>query len=789
MKVSFWLLDINYEVQNGQPEIWLWGLDENGRRLLIIDRNFQSYFYAVPKEGFTLERVAEQIRKTPQVSSLEVVDRRYFGKKLKAIKVFCKNPDEIPRCAKNLKKLEGVKECFEDDVRYSMRYLIDNGVVPCGWHEIEVQEATGKTNVRVDKVYIAKSFPRYVEHAVTPPLKTLGFSIICYSPKGMPKPERNPVVVVSVATNGGEEKQFVAENGDDKPVLKAFVDYVRLFDPDIIIGYGNNRQDLPYLRRRCEVHGIRLGIDRQGGEPHTSVYGHVSITGRANIDLADYADEFPEVKVKTLENLADYLGVMKLSERTLIEDIDFAEYWESPEKRKLLLKFSMENTRSIMGIADATLDFAMQLSSLVGLPLDHVGTAAVGFRVEWFLIKRAHKIGELVPKRRERPYMPYAGAIVLPPKPGIHDGIAVLDFKAMYPNIMVAYNLSPDTYVPPGEPLPPSGVWEAPEVGHRFRKEPPGFYKEVLTHLIRVRDEIRSKLKDLPPESVEYRVLDARQKAVKIITNASYGYAGWIGARWYIKPVAEAATAWGRSIISNAVKIAERLGITVIYGDTDSLFVKHEPEKIEKLSREIGEKIGLEIKPDKVYTRILFTEAKKRYCGLLQNGKLDIVGLEVVRGDWAPVAKKVQEKILEIVLKEKSPRKAVEYLHQVIREIRDRKIPYRDLVIWKSLTRPLDEYAVRAAHVEAAKLLKREGWEVSIGDKIGYVITVGEGKLYERAKPHVLAGYDEVDTEYYVQKQIIPVASRILEMLGVKREELLPPKAGEKRKLTDFFGA
>jgi DNA polymerase I len=208
-----------------------------------------------------------------------------------------------------------------------------------------------------------------------------------------------------------------------------------------------------------------------------------------------------------------------------------------------------------------------------------VGTAAVGFRVEWFLIKHAYKIGELVPKRKERPYLPYAGAIVLPPKPGIHEQIAVLDFKAMYPNIMVAYNLSPDTYVSPNEPQPPSGVFEAPEVGHKFRKEPPGFYKEVLTYLISVRDKIRSKLKGLPPDSGEYRVLNARQKAVKIITNASYGYAGWIGARWYIKPVAEAATAWGRNIISNAVKIAETLGVAVIYGDTDSLFVKHEPEK------------------------------------------------------------------------------------------------------------------------------------------------------------------------------------------------------------------
>jgi DNA polymerase I len=350
---------------------------------------------------------------------------------------------------------------------------------------------------------------------------------------------------------------LAGEDKEDKHVLEAFMDYVRSFDPDVIVGFGVNRQDWSYLNERCKRLGLRFSIDRAGTEPHTSVYGHVSITGRANVDIFDFADEFPDVKVKTLENLADYLGVMKIEDRVLIEDVDFADYWDDKAKREILKKFSMENARCVMGIAKAILDFAMQLSSLVGLPLDHVGTAAVGFRVEWFLIKHAYKIGELVPKRVEQPYRPYAGAIVLSPKPGLHENIAVLDFASMYPNIMIAYNLSPDTYVSPKEPIPPCGVYEAPEVKHKFRKEPSGFYKEVLSHLIGIRNEIRAKMKCCSPESVEYRVLDARQKAVKVITNASYGYAGWIGARWYIKPVAEAATAWGRHTIMTAIKMAE----------------------------------------------------------------------------------------------------------------------------------------------------------------------------------------------------------------------------------------
>jgi DNA polymerase I len=572
-------------------------------------------------------------------------------------------------------------------------------------------------------------------------------------------------------------------------VLQAFADDVRRFNPDILVGYGVNERDWPYLVERCRKVGIKLNVDRAKTEPHTSVYGHVSITGRVDVNLADFVDEFPEVKLKTLESFADYLGVMKTSERTLISDVDVADYWDDAGKREALKKFSSENVQCIMRIAEAILDFAIQLSNLTGLPLDHVGTAAAGSRVEWFMMKQARDACELVPRRVEQPYRPYAGAIVLKPEAGIHSDVAVLDFKSMYPTIMIKYNLSPDTYVSAKEPVPAEGVYEAPEVKHRFRKEPAGFYKDALLYLIAVRDDIRSEMSKVAAGSREYMVLDARQKAVKVITNASYGYAGWIGARWYAKPVAEAATAWGRHIITNTIEIARKAGLKVIYGDTDSIFVKNEPQKIGEITAEIAEKLGLEIKLDKVYMSVFFTEAKKRYAGLLPNGRLEIVGLEVIRGDWATIARNVQEKVLEIVLKENSPEKAAKFVQLFIRKLRQKQFPFRDLVIWKTLTKPAEEYAVKASHVEAAKMLRKAGWELTVGDKVGYIVVAGSGRLYERVKPYVFASYDEVDLEYYVNKQVVPAAVRVLESFGITEEQLLGSKTAEKetRSLTEFF--
>jgi DNA polymerase I len=790
----FWLLDVNSEAKNGLPEIWLWGINQSGQGVLVIDRNFLDYFYAVVEEAADVKKVAEEIaqRQSGFIAKLEVIEQKFFGKPVKAVKVYCKNPNDVSKCAKELRNFEGVKDCLEDDIRYSMRYLIDNNVVPCGWHEVEVTEETDTRKLQVSKVYHAQSFPKLLEGTEVPRLKVLGFSTIFYSKEGSPKPDRNPVIMLSATTNSGEERQFLAsEDRNDKSVLEDFISYVRDFDPDILVGYDINGQDWPYLIGRCKKLGLRLQVGRAETEPHASVYGHVSITGRANVDLLDFTGEFSEVKIQTLENLADYLSIMKIENRQIVEDVDYADCWDSREKREILKKFSMDNARCVMGIAEAVLDFAIQLSNLVSLPLDHVGAAAAGFKVEWFLIKHTHGLKELVPKRIEQPYRPYAGGVVLKPLPGLHEDVAVLDFKSMYPNLMIAYNISPDTYVPPKEAAPKSGVYEAPEIGHHFRKEPAGFYKEVLSYLIAVRDEIRSKMKMSAPKSGEYRVFDARQKAVKVITNASYGYAGWTGARWYVKPVAEAAAAWGRYTILNSIKMAEEAGLKVIYGDTDSIFLNNDVGKIEGLSKKIKKDLGLEIKPDKVYVRIFFTEAKKRYAGLLPDGRLDIVGLEVVRGDWANIAKIVQEKVLEIVLKEQSPVKAADFVRHFVVELRQRHVPFRDLIIWKTLTKPAEEYEVKASHVEAAKMLKEKGWELAVGDKVGYVIVIGSGRLYERVKPYKYASYDEVDLEYYVSKQVVPAAARVLESFGITEEQLLQSAMTQKesRMLSDFFGS
>ncbi|RLI27414.1 MAG: DNA polymerase II [Candidatus Hecatellales archaeon] len=789
MKVRFWLLDISQEPAGETSEIRLWGVDRKGRRILILDRGFNPSLYVAPK--IEAEEAVKSLNSNPTLrqafSTVEVEEKKLFGKPLKVLRVEAKGQEAFETLAKKLPREGWVGEVFHDDLRASSQYLLSLDVKPCGWNEVEAEEVKPPGGVRVEACYLAKERPRAVEALETPKLRVLAFTPIYSSEIGSPSPLRDPVLAIAAVTSQGERKVFAAsEKGDDKGLLEEFSRYVEAYDPDVVVGYGSNRQDYPYLTQRAEKLGVRFRMDRMGQHPHQSLYGHFSVVGRANIDLLDFAEDMPEVKLKTLANVASFLGV-KFEEPIEVDAVEAGRLWKTEEGREKLQALCLRRAEVIMGVAEAILDFAYQLSHLIGMPVDQVGAAAVGFRVDWYLIREAWRLGELAPKRVEQPYYPYKGGMVLEPKAGIHEKVAVFDFTSMYPSLMVKYNLSPDTYLPEGEPEPEEGVYVAPEVGHRFRKKPPGFYKMVLEELMRARRQIRQRMKGLKPSQALYRILDARQRSVKVITNAVYGYSGWRGARWFKAEVAEAVAAWGRKTISEALAIAEKLGLKVIYGDTDSVFLAYEPEKVERFEAEVEKRVGLEIKPDAIYERILFTEAKKRYAGLLPDGRVEIVGLEVARGDWCEAAKQVQEKVIEIVLREGDPGKAVEYVRQWIRDFKAGRFSMEDVTIWKTITKPIEDYEVRAPHVEAAKRLMAKGWKLTYGDKVGYVIVKGAGKLYQRAEPSLTASPADVDLDYYVENQVVPAALRILQIFGITKNHLMEGLPAKKEGLLKFF--
>jgi DNA polymerase I len=257
-----------------------------------------------------------------------------------------------------------------------------------------------------------------------------------------------------------------------------------------------------------------------------------------------------------------------------------------------------------------------------------------------------------------------------------------------------------------------------------------------------------------------------------------------VGARWYFRQGAEAVTAWGRATIKRAIEIARSMGLNVIYGDTDSLFIGYVKGVAEEFAEKISRELEMEIKIEKIYKKVFFTEAKKRYVGLTEDGRIDIVGFEAVRGDWSELAKEIQEKVAEIILRTEDISKAIEYVRGVIKGLEAGRVPIEKLVIWKTITRPLEEYEATAPHVRAAKILLSKGGRIAIGDKIGYVIVKGAGRISDRAMPYFFVDPKDIDPTYYIDHQVIPAALRILEYFDVTDKTL---RSGAKsRSLLEF---
>jgi DNA polymerase I len=773
--VRFWLLDINDDLIDGAPAVRLWGIDEAGRRVMIYD-NFSPHFFLLlnPSENpmSTLAEAGELSKGRKGISSLELGRRKYLGRERDVIRVVCEDQISLTKSAEALSRVKGVEAALEEDIRFSMKYMIERDVWPCSWHEVEVREVPVGLGFRIDRAYVALSPPRRVEDFRRPDLRAMAFSILCPGSRGSPRPPLDPLRGIFAKSDLGEGS-FIAKGDRDAQTIEDFSEFVKKSDPDVIVGFGSNGFDWPYLMERARLGGVRLEVGRDGGAPHRSTYGHISITGRAGLDLLDIANGIPEVKQKALANTAEFLGVLKGGEMKEFDEVELAREWgEAGGEGRLRDHFS-KRTYVILKCYESLMDFAIALSNITGLPLDQAATAAVGFRVDSLMMRVAHMLGELIPKREERPYSTYKGGLVLHPKPGLHEDVAVLDFKSMYPNLMIIHNISPDTYCPPGEDC--GEFFEAPEVGHRFRRDRPGLYGVVLSRLMGEREALRKRLMATPKGDPSHRVLAEREKATKILINACYGYSGWGGARWYSKEVAESAAALGRAAIMGALRMAEEMGLEPIYGDTDSIFLKSDPGKLDELIERIVRETGVEIKIDKIYRRVLFTESKKRYAGLLENGDLDVVGLEVIRGDWSGVARVMQEGVLKRILSEGGPDGAVRFARSYIGEVRSRTgtVPFKDFIIWKSLAKPVEDYRVKAPHVEAAKRLAADGVELSPGDEVGYIITKGRGKIHERAKPYAYATIEEVDAEYYINNQLVPVASRILSMFGVTEGQIL----------------
>ena len=767
--MEFWLLDLNYETRHGEPAICLWGISSEDKRIAIFC-DYEPYFYLVPKSSQNPSDLIAKLaaeRPHPAIKASTVTKKRLLGKDQLVIRVSCSDADSVEKCARQCVKALGAQGSFEEKIRPATKYQMDRRLKTCEWYEMKVEQVENHDSLEVDAVYRAKSDPERTGKTERPPLHLIAFTLLAVSSLGSPNRDRDPVQEIAWASSDAGNTTPGHALGPEKEMIDQFSEAVSKSRSDFVFSFDGRRFNWPYLITRAEISKTQLKNGRDGGPPRQSLYGHFSITGRANVDLADFAGDLYNVKEKSLENVLRFLGINPTPGRPIDEN-EYYTHWSTPELREKLERRIKANTENTIELGKDALDYIIELSSLSGLPPDQVLAAAVGFRVDNYMIMEAHKLGQLIPDRNDLPVIPYRGAIVLKPEVGLHENVAVVDFSSMYPSLMVKYNISPDTITDEKD----ADAFSIPEVGWSFRRQPPGLYAIVLGKLLDERKRLKREVSRLQKGSREYRRLKTRERAVKVITNATYGYAGWAGSRWYSKQVAESAAAVGRDTINKSIFIARNLGLRVLYGDTDSLFVSHDRALVERFLRTVEEDLGLEISFSQVYKRILFTEAMKKYAGLREDGEIDVVGMEAVRGDWSQLAKEAQNEVLRMVLEDMGPVRAKEYVLALTKDLKSAKMPMSCFIIWKTLTKRLEEYDIHAPHVEAAKKLVKKGWKVGPGDRVGFVIVNRPGKLFQKAEPYFNASLEELDYNYYVENQILPVAARALSVFGISEKEL-----------------
>ena len=437
----------------------------------------------------------------------------------------------------------------------------------------------------------------------------------------------------------------------------------------------------------------------------------------------------------------------------------------------------MEDAEVTLKLGEKYLPIYIELTKLIGQPLHSVARMTAGQMVEWVLIKEAFRHGEIAPNKpkgeeyKKRAEETYICGYVKEPKKGISENIAVFDFRSLYPSIIVTHNIDPSTLII-GEC---EGMEKVPELNYCFSKEKKGFIPYILERLIKRRSEIKQQIKACEDED-EKKILNVKQKALKILANSFYGYMGYPRARWYRKECAESVAAFARMYIKKVMRIAEeKFNFEVIYGDTDSLFVIVPKKNISHMVKEFLNYINnslpgiIELEFEGFYKRGIFV-TKKRYALIDENDRIIVKGLEFVRRDWAPIARRTQQKVLEALLKDASPEKAMRIVRKVIEDIRNRRVTLEELAIYTQLTKKISSYKNIEPHVIAAQKLEKAGVKVSPGMIIGYVIVKGSKKISFRAEPVELVSIDDYDSEYYIENQIMPAVQRIMEAIGYSKD-------------------
>jgi DNA polymerase elongation subunit (family B)/intein/homing endonuclease len=586
-KVQFYPLDITYRVEDNKARIYLFGRTAGNEQICVIDGNFEPYFYVLLRDENNIDDFCSKVVKISveengreaRVIRTETAEKKFLGKKRKAVKVFVKIPPDVPTIRNVIKEWNMIQSINEFDIHFTRRYLIDKGITPLALVEAEGEFIKTKSKV---PCLNAEKIGQSGTDSIKEP-KILAFDIETYNPAGKTyEPEKYPIIMI--AFYGKDYKKVITwkrfKTDEDYiefvdgeiELINRFREIIEKQKPDIIAGYYSDGFDFPYIIARAKKYNIELdlGLDYSVLKPKKGRTEAIQLTGIIHLDVFKFIRKILGKTMDTESYALDNVAAEILGEKKMKVDIaNLAAAWDKGgAELEEFCRYNLKDADLTYNLCLKILPNIEEMVKIIGLPIYDINRMGSSQLVEWYILKQTRDFNEIAPNKphyeeiAERQQHRFKGAFVFEPKPGLYRDIVVFDFRSLYPTIITSHNIGPSTlncgcckvdgkFVPVEE----KKLW--------FCSRKKGFLPVILEDLITRRMRIKEMLKERQDV-----MLEARSTSLKLLANAFYGYLGFYAARWYCFECAQSVTAYGRHYIKKVINTAMENKFDILYGDS-----------------------------------------------------------------------------------------------------------------------------------------------------------------------------------------------------------------------------
>jgi DNA polymerase I len=755
--------------------IEMFGKTREGLSIAVRYSGFMPYFHVFGAS----EELVGGLRKDKDVVKVEWIDLLHKGQVKRSAMVTVRYPGLVPEFRDKIKHRF---EVLAADIPFHRRFIFDFDMGACiRVHGSKVRSERHTTDV-VLELEQRDGAPNFENiEAFSPPLKILAFDVENSITDG------HLYTICYYVKLGDELRPGEPIWGTEREIIERFTQAIQREDPDVLTGYNIDGYDIPTIQDRARKAGIRsLQWGRDMSEPRQVYQKFWRLNGRLVADAWWAVKSDLKPKQETLNAVSKLL----LGEQK--HDVDMgmrvgSEYdprkidkeWQSNRDR--ILAYCTRDAELSLRILDkvGTLRRTLDMATVTKLPLDDVLNIGSSFLIDSILIRAADRATPRVGVPMTGSFdevEAIEGGYVHEIKAGLYHWVCVLDFKSMYPSLIIAKNICFTTLDPKGDVVSPTGV-------HFLSKaQRPGLLPSILQNLMRERDDTKRKMREAKsPE--ENRYYDGLQQAIKILMNAFYGVFASSFYRFTDRAIGSSITAFARETTKGIISELEAEGNEVIYSDTDSVFVRSPEANLDgtvRFGKEVAERFsreGGQLEFEKVLDPLFSHGKKKRYVGRVvwprRQEELLIRGYETRRTDSFDLQTELLMEVFEKVLDER-PEEAVKIARKRISETVEGKVPIEKLVISRGV-KNFSEYddPDRLAHVQAAKKLMALGYEFVPGMKVSWIVSNSK-RTPQEVQPYVSGTTFEgsPDWRYYATRLAQSVA-RATENFGWTEKDLL----------------